>query len=96
MEHIYRDFLCVFTYVNICYGEVKIYLELCCESRDWVYLAQDKDLWWAVNESSNETLDSMNIKLISYEVLTVVLLEGSSLVGCCTSSTEHCVTTQNI
>ena len=51
----------MFTYVNICYVEVKIYLEeLCYESRDWVHLAQDKDLWWAVNESSNEPLDSMN------------------------------------
>jgi len=83
--------------VNICCVEPRIYRdELCCESRDCVHLAQDKDLWWAVNESSNEPLDSMNIKLARFEVLTGALLEGSSLVGCCTSSTEHCVTTQKI
>jgi hypothetical protein len=88
--------MCV-TYVNICCVEVKIYLEeLCYESTGWVHLAQDKDLWWAVNESSNEPLDFMNTKLVRFEVLTVVLLEGSSLVGCCASSTEHCVTTQKI
>jgi hypothetical protein len=86
----------VFTYVNIRCVEVKIYLELCCESRNWVHLAQDKDLWWAVNECSNEPLDSINTELVRFEFLTVVLFEGSSLVGCCTSSTEHCVTAQKI
>ena len=86
----------MFTCVNIRCVEARIYLEeLCCESRDWVHLAQDKDLWWAVNESSNEPLDSMSTKLVRSEFLTV-LLEGSSLVGCCASSTEHCVTTQKI
>ena len=44
--------------------------------RDWVHLAQDKDLCWAVNESSNEPLDSLNTKLVRFEVLTVVLLES--------------------
>ena len=83
--------------MNICCVVVNIYLEeLCCESSDWVRLAQDKDLWWAVNESSNDPLDSMNTKLGRFKVLTVVLLEGSSLVGCCASSTEHYVTTQKI
>ena len=61
----------MFTWVNIRCVEARIYLEeLCCESRDWVHLAQDKGLWWAVNESSNELLDSMNTKLVRFEVLT--------------------------
>jgi hypothetical protein len=77
----------VFTDVNICCVEVTIYLEeLCGESGDGVHLAQDKDLWWVVNESRNEPLYSMNTKLVSFGVVTVVLLEGSSLLGCASSA----------